>query len=66
MEEMVKELSKMSRYEQDYIIERFVAQQRNKAAVSEMNRQAEARTNLILHQMKYDFAEARRINAESK
>jgi hypothetical protein len=65
IKELANEMKALTPYEQGWIIDRFVAQQKNAALVREMQRQAEARTAFVLQQLRYDMEFARKINAES-
>ena len=62
--ELAAEMKELTQYEQSWILDRFVAQQKNAALVREMQQQAEARTAFVLQQLRYDMETVRRINAK--
>ena len=64
IQEIAAEMKELTPYEQIWILDRFVAQQKNAALVREMQRQAEARTAFILKQLRYDMETVRQINAK--
>jgi hypothetical protein len=64
IQELAAEMKELTAYEQSWILDRFVAQQKNAALVREMQRQAETRTAFILKQLRYDMETVRQINAK--
>lgn len=61
MQEVAGRMRALTESEQDEILRRFVTRQRKSEIVAELKRRAEARTNLILEQLRHDFAELGRI-----
>ena len=64
LKELAREMRVLTTYEQSWILDRFVAQQKNASLVREMQRQAEARSAFVLQQLRYDMEAVRRINAK--